>query len=71
MARNVKIKARVADLDRLSKIAASISDAGPTEIFQDDTFFACPQGRLKLRVFHLMRRRTSICSASKTDAASA
>lgn len=31
--------------------AAATADSGPTEIFQDDTFFACPNGRMKLREF--------------------
>ena len=38
MARNIEIKARVAD-------------SGPVEIPQDDTFFRCDNGRLKLRAF--------------------
>jgi predicted adenylyl cyclase CyaB len=51
MARNVEIKARVQDLGRVAAIAARIADTGPVDIFQDDTFFACPNGRLKLRAF--------------------
>jgi predicted adenylyl cyclase CyaB len=51
MTRNVEIKARVQDSERLAAIAASLADSGPVDIFQDDTFFACPNGRLKLRVF--------------------
>jgi len=51
MARNIEIKARIDHVDSLWQAAASISDSEPTEIFQDDTFFHCPQGRLKLRVF--------------------
>ena len=50
MARNIEIKARVADLDALRARAAAIADSGPVEIPQDDTFFACAHGRLKLRV---------------------
>ena len=50
MARNIEIKARVADLDALRARAAAIADSGPVEIPQDDTFFACTHGRLKLRV---------------------
>jgi predicted adenylyl cyclase CyaB len=30
---------------------AALADAGPTPIAQDDSFFHCAQGRLKLRVF--------------------
>jgi predicted adenylyl cyclase CyaB len=51
MARNTEIKARVADLDALARRIAPLATAGPTEIAQDDTFFACPNGRLKLRDF--------------------
>jgi predicted adenylyl cyclase CyaB len=51
MARNIEIKARVADMDALAARAAAIADSGPIEIAQDDTFFGCGNGRLKLRVF--------------------
>ena len=51
MARNIEIKARVADLDALAARTAAIADSGPVEIPQDDTFFGCDNGRLKLRAF--------------------
>ena len=51
MARNIEIKARVADMDALTARTAAIADSGPVEIPQDDTFFRCDSGRLKLRVF--------------------
>lgn len=51
MPRNVEIKARIDSVDALLARARAIADGGPTEIFQDDTFFACPNGRLKLRAF--------------------
>ena len=51
MARNVEIKARVADLAALAARAAAIADSGPVVIAQDDTFFHCDNGRLKLRAF--------------------
>ncbi len=51
MARNIEIKARVADLPALAARAAAIADAGPTPIAQDDTFFASATGRLKLRAY--------------------
>ena len=47
--RNVEIKARVADLAAVEARAAAIADQGPFDIAQDDTFFGCPRGRLKLR----------------------
>ncbi len=51
MPRNIEIKARIPSVDDLMPKAAAIADSGPVEIFQDDTFFACPNGRLKLRAF--------------------
>ena len=51
MARNVEIKARIASVDALAASAARFADAGPIEIAQDDTFFRCASGRLKLRAF--------------------
>lgn len=51
MARNVEIKARVEDREWLEQAAAALADRGPEALFQDDTFFHCPDGRLKLRDF--------------------
>jgi predicted adenylyl cyclase CyaB len=51
MPRNVEIKARVAQPSRLLEAVIDIADRGPTVFAQDDTFFACPAGRLKLRTF--------------------
>jgi predicted adenylyl cyclase CyaB len=51
MARNIEIKAQIENLESLMAKVAEIADEGPIEIFQDDTFFACPNGRLKLRTF--------------------
>jgi predicted adenylyl cyclase CyaB len=51
MARNVEIKARIESVDTLLPRVKAIADSGPTEILQDDTFFSCPNGRLKLRAF--------------------
>ena len=51
MARNVEIKARIQNVDSFLPTAAAVADHGPTEIFQEDTFFSCPRGRLKLRAF--------------------
>lgn len=51
MARNVEIKARIESVEALTPRAAALADQGPTEIVQDDTFFVCPNGRLKLRAF--------------------
>jgi predicted adenylyl cyclase CyaB len=51
MPRNVEIKAKIHDLPQLRARAQSIADSGPFEIQQDDTFFVCHNGRLKLRIF--------------------
>ena len=52
MPANVEIKARIASVDALLPLARSLGDdEHPQLIHQDDTFFAVPHGRLKLRVF--------------------
>ena len=49
MARNVEIKARIESVESFRPRAAALADGGPIEIVQDDTFFPCESGRLKLR----------------------
>jgi predicted adenylyl cyclase CyaB len=51
MARNVEIKAHIESINSIFPKAAALADKGPVEILQDDTFFSCPNGRLKLRAF--------------------
>jgi predicted adenylyl cyclase CyaB len=51
MARNIEIKARIASVESLLPRVVGLADEGPTEIRQDDTFFRCQAGRLKLRDF--------------------
>ncbi len=51
MARNIEIKARVKSIELILPKAAALADRGPIEIVQDDTFFTCENGRLKLRAF--------------------
>ena len=51
MPRNIEIKARIESVEALIPIAATIASEGPTEILQDDTFFTCENGRMKLRAF--------------------
>jgi predicted adenylyl cyclase CyaB len=48
MPTNIEIKARAADWERQIKIAGQLAD-GTGELIQEDTFFNCPEGRLKLR----------------------
>jgi predicted adenylyl cyclase CyaB len=49
MARNIEIKARIESIEDTAAKVATLADHGPVAIEQDDTFFACPGGRLKLR----------------------
>jgi len=51
MARNVEIKARVSDIADLMGRSKHLATSGPTVIHQDDTFFGCASGRMKLRAF--------------------
>jgi adenylate cyclase len=49
MPTNIEIKARIDSIEKLLPVVASMADEGPEHILQDDTFFSCPNGRLKLR----------------------
>jgi adenylate cyclase class IV len=49
--RNIEIKARIASVEALLPRALALGDGPAETIDQDDTFFAVPQGRLKLRQF--------------------
>jgi predicted adenylyl cyclase CyaB len=49
MKRNIEIKAKVTGLDAIRQIVAGLADSGPMDLEQEDTFFASPRGRLKLR----------------------
>jgi predicted adenylyl cyclase CyaB len=51
VSRNVEIKARIASVEALLPKVQAVADQGPFEIRQDDTYFACNAGRLKLRMF--------------------
>lgn len=51
MPRNIEIKARIPSIDTLAEALRLLPHQGPVEIFQDDTFFRCDAGRLKLRAF--------------------
>jgi predicted adenylyl cyclase CyaB len=49
VARNVEIKAAVKDFDRVETALTALSATDPVQLDQEDTFFPCPRGRLKLR----------------------
>ena len=50
MARNVEIKARVRDYQQTIQRARELASSDPIIIPQEDVFFPCPSGRLKLRI---------------------
>jgi predicted adenylyl cyclase CyaB len=50
MARNIEIKARIASVEAMAVKVATLADHGPSDLTQDDTFFVCARGRVKLRV---------------------
>ena len=49
--RNVEIKAQVAGLEAIARRARGLGAEGPVVLEQEDTFFLCSRGRLKLRQF--------------------
>lgn len=66
MKRNVEIKAAVADLAAVEEKAAKLADRGPTILEQEDVFFHCSRGRLKLRRF---ADRAELIAYERPDAA--
>jgi len=61
MPRNIEIKARVTDLTALRRVVEGLADEGPEIVEQEDTFFTCRQGRLKLRRFAGSPQAELIC----------
>ena len=51
MPTNIEIKARIHDWEKTRQRAAGLAEVPVELIEQEDTFFICPNGRLKLRVF--------------------
>jgi len=51
MPRNIEIKARIKSVEALKPKVAELAAGEPMEMEQDDTFFRCTTGRLKLREF--------------------
>jgi predicted adenylyl cyclase CyaB len=49
MARNIEIKARIESVEAMAVKVAALADHGPIDMRQDDTFFVCERGRVKLR----------------------
>ena len=51
MPRNIEVKARIGSVEALLPVAQALADGPPQTIAQDNTFFVCAHGRLKLRDF--------------------
>jgi predicted adenylyl cyclase CyaB len=51
MPTNVEIKTVLKNRIAVEAVAARLSDEGPETIHQEDVFFVCERGRLKLRIF--------------------
>ncbi|XP_076068057.1 uncharacterized protein LOC143040675 [Oratosquilla oratoria] len=49
MPRNVEIKAKALDLATLHRVATQLSGGSGKVLYQEDTFYNSPKGRLKLR----------------------
>ena len=51
MARNIEVKVRIVSVEALLPRARLLADGPEQTVAQDDTFFVCARGRLKLRDF--------------------
>jgi len=51
MPKNIEIKAKLRDREGVEKLVRACADHGPELIVQEDVFFPCEEGRLKLRTF--------------------
>lgn len=67
MSRNVEIKAAVPALTPVIDALKSIAPGVPESLVQEDTFFVCPSGRLKLR--KLSESRGELIHYVRTDEA--
>ena len=66
MKRNVEIKAAVTDLAAIEKKVVELADKGPMVLEQEDVFFHCSHGRLKLR---RVGKRAELIAYERPDAA--
>ena len=65
MPSNIEIKARVADPERKQTLAEQLAGTPPAVLHQEDTFFPCTRGRLKLR--QLAPDRGELISYQRAD----
>ncbi|MGB8579506.1 MAG: class IV adenylate cyclase [Candidatus Sulfotelmatobacter sp.] len=69
MPSNIEIKAFLKNPVAAEKVAARLSDTSPQTIHQEDFFFACNRGRLKLRI--LAPDRGELIRYERSDVANA
>ena len=69
MPTNIEIKARLADLPTTRALAEAISDTPPQTLHQQDTFFRCSHGRLKLR--EMGKEQAELIFYTRPDSAAA
>ncbi|MGC2646399.1 MAG: class IV adenylate cyclase [Candidatus Sulfotelmatobacter sp.] len=69
MPSNIEIKAILKNRAGAENVAARLSDTSPQTIQQEDFFFACNRGRLKLRIF--ARDRGELIRYERSDVAHA
>ena len=67
MPSNIEIKARVADPELKRTLAETLAGTPPEILHQEDTFFPCPDGRLKLR--QLAKDRGELIAYQRADVA--
>jgi predicted adenylyl cyclase CyaB len=51
LSRNIEIKARIHSVEAMLPRVRAVADQASVEISQDDTYFMCSTGKLKLRAF--------------------
>ena len=67
MPSNIEIKARLIDPEFVKKTSLELSETKKADILeQEDTFFNCEKGRLKLRVFKVSKHK-GLRSSCDTD----
>ena len=67
MSNNVEIKAKVQSLTSLENCVKDLCNEDPSEIFQEDIFFKCNNGRLKLRNSDLLSELIFYKRSDQTD----
>ncbi|XP_070539843.1 uncharacterized protein [Ptychodera flava] len=70
MPKNVEIKAKARNVIRLHQVASELSSSQDRQILkQEDTFFKCENGRLKLRVIKNKDKLAELIFYKRADSA--